>query len=129
MTFAFEASEAHKSVAEELAIALTLRRTYAWQNFSDLACARLSETERAALAFASLQALPADLAEMTADHALGASTCPLPHFQGGMEEARLWAACAPIAARKALALAAFEALTHRDQAAFLHYVKQKEMAA
>lgn len=116
-------------MARELGYALTLRRTYGWHFFTDQAAANLAETERAALAFATLQSLPPQLAEMTAAHALGASGCPLPPFLGGMDEARLWAACATTNERKAVALAAFEALAPRDRAAFLNHVTQKELAA
>lgn len=124
-----EIAPAHKAIARELGYALTLCRNYGWQSFTDLAATRLSDTERAALAFAALQSLSPKLAELTAAHALGASGCPLPPFLGGMDEARLWAACATTAERKALALAAFEALAPRDRAAFLNHVTQKELAA
>lgn len=116
-------------MARELGYALTLRRTYGWQSFTDLAATRLADTERAALAFAALQSLSPQLAELTAAHALGTAGCPLPPFLGGMDEARLWAACATTKERKAVALAAFEAMTPRDRAAFLHHVSQKELAA
>lgn len=120
---------AHKAMARELGYALTLQRTYGWHFFTDQAAAKLAETERAALAFAALQSLSPELAEMTAAHALGASGSPLPPFLGGMDEARLWAACASRTEHKAFALAAFEALTPSDQAAFLHHVSQKDQAA
>lgn len=81
-------------MARELGYALTLRRTYGWRFFTDQAAVKLSETERAALAFPALQSLSLELAEMTAAHALGGSGSPLPPFLGGMDEARLWAACA-----------------------------------
>lgn len=46
-----------------------------------------------------------------------------------MEDARLWAANAPVAELKARALAAFEALPPADRASFLAYVDKKEAAA
>lgn len=116
-------------MARELGYALTLRRTYGWQYFTDQAATRLTDIERASLAFAVLQSLSPDLAELTAAHALGAAGCPLPPFLGGMDEARLWAACATTKERKAVALAAFEAMAPRDRAAFLNHVTQKDLAA
>jgi hypothetical protein len=116
-------------MARELGYALTLRRGYGWQAFTDLAATKLADTERAALAFAALQSLSPDLAELTAAHVLGAAGCPLPPFLSGMDEARLWAASATTKEHKAVALAAFEALAPRDRAAFLNHVTQKELAA
>ncbi|MDX5412427.1 MAG: hypothetical protein LPK02_05230, partial [Rhodobacterales bacterium] len=101
-----EIAPAHKAMARELGYALTLKRTYGWHSFTQLAAAELSEVDRASLSFAALQSLTPDLIEMTAAHVLGAAGCPLPPFLGGMDEARLWAACATTKERKAVALAA-----------------------
>lgn len=49
-----------------LGYCLTLGNDAAWTGFSAVAAARLSETERAALAFAALNSLTPDHAEMTA---------------------------------------------------------------
>ncbi len=119
----------HKRMSRMLGYCLTLGTADAWSGFSFVASARLSEIERAALAFSALKSLEVPHAEMTAAAAFRGAGTPLPPFLGGMEEARSWAADAGPAELKAVALAAFEALDPRDQAAFFRHISEMEVAA
>jgi len=107
-----------------LGYCLTLGTANAWAGFSTVAAARLSDTERAALGFASLQSLSPDFAEMTAAAALGAAGDPLPPFLGGLRDAEGWAQLATRAELKAYALAAYEAMPAPDQAAFFRHISE-----
>jgi len=56
------AKPAHKRIARAVGYALTLNDEAAWRALSFLLARYLSEEERAALAFCSLESLPDDLA-------------------------------------------------------------------
>ncbi|SEL66549.1 hypothetical protein SAMN05444413_1139 [Roseivivax marinus] len=96
---------------------------------SFVAAVRLTETERAALAFSALNSLKPDDAELTAAVSIGSAGPPLPSFLGGMEEARLWASYASRCELKAYALASFEAMSAENQAAFFRHISEMETAA
>ena len=119
----------HKRMSRMLGYCLTLGTADAWSGFSFVAVARLTETERAALAFSTLNSLKLDHAEMTAAASIGPADIPLPPFLGGMEEARLWASYASRSELKAYTLASFDAMSAADQAAFLRHIREKEVAA
>jgi hypothetical protein len=119
----------HKRMSRMLGYCLTLGTADAWSDFSQVVAARLLEIECASLVFAALQALKPSSAELTAAAAIGAAGAPLPSFLGGMDEARFWASYATRAERKAIALAAFEAMTSADQAAFFQHISEVEVAA
>ncbi|MFW2543850.1 hypothetical protein ACN2XU_14500 [Primorskyibacter sp. 2E107] len=112
-----------------LGYCLTLGTEWAWSGFAVVASAHLSVTERAALAFAALKSLSADHARMTAAAVLGTADEGLPPFLGGKADAQAWASCADPAELKAYALAAFEAMSARDQAAFFRKISEVEVAA
>lgn len=112
-----------------LGFCLTLGTADTWSDFSFVASVRLEESERAALAYAALRSLDASNAEIVAAGVMGASGTPLPSFLGGMDEARSWAAFASPHDLKTHALAAFEAMTAKDQAAFFRHISALEVAA
>ena len=62
---------AHKSVARSVGYALTTSDEFGWAQFTALTSMRLSDAERAALAFAALQALHPDHEVPTIEAALG----------------------------------------------------------
>ncbi len=64
------AKDSHKRVAKGLGFALTLGTESAWHGLTILLMARLTEAERAALAFATLTSLSENHAYMTASAAL-----------------------------------------------------------
>ncbi|WP_421702112.1 hypothetical protein [Aliiroseovarius sp.] len=112
-----------------LGYCLTLGTTDAWAAFSLVVSARLSEAERVALAYAVLSSLEHDHAEATAATALRSAGSPLPPFLGGLDDARFWASLASRSELKAYALASFEAMSLKDQAAFLRHISEMEIAA
>ena len=119
----------HKRMSRMLGFCLTLDTTDAWFAFSAIAEARMTLKERAGLAFASLKSLDPEIREQTAAAALGAAGSPLPAFLGGMEDARFWASLASQTELKAYALASFEAMSPKDQAAFFRHIGTIEVAA
>ncbi|WP_224815669.1 hypothetical protein [Hasllibacter sp. MH4015] len=100
----------------------------AWAAFSIVAAARLSEAERLSLAFSALRSLNPDQAQAAAAAAIGSAGGPLPAFLGEMDEARQWAVRASRDERKAFALASFEAMSRKDQAAFFQHISEMEVA-
>ena len=119
----------HKRMSRTLGYCLTLGSFDAWSKFTTVAALRLTDTERAALAYAALKSLSPDHAELTAATVLESEGMPLPAFLGGMDEARSWATCASRNELKAYALAAFEEMTSSDQAAFFRHISEMEIAA
>ncbi|OWV52190.1 hypothetical protein CDZ97_26595 [Mameliella alba] len=116
-------------MSKMLGYTLTLGTSDAWSGFSDVAAARLSTEERAALAFASLRSMNPDHAELTARAAIRSAGAPVPAFLGQMDEARSWAAFASRSELKAYAAAAYAALSAKDQAAFFRHISEVEIAA
>lgn len=80
-------------------------------------------------AFASLVRLQPDDAELTAQAAIEHAGSPLPPFLAPMSDARFWASMASRAELKAYCWAAWEALSQRDQAAFLAKTDDRRAAA
>ena len=120
---------AHKRMSRMLGYCLTLGTANAWSDFAQVAAIRLTEIERASLAFAMLRSLSPASAELTAGAALGAAGAPLPPFLGGMDEARVWASWASRAELKTHTLAGFEEMSLADQAAFFQHISELEVAA
>ncbi len=116
-------------MSKMLGYCLTLGSPSAWEGFALVAAAQLSELEREALAYWALIALPPERAEATAAAACEAAGEPRPAFLGGMSDARAWADWASPSERKAYALAAFEAMSPQDQAAFYRHISVFEVAA
>ncbi len=119
----------HKSLSRTLGYSLTLGTVEAWSTFAFVASARLSPMERGSIAAAALKSMPLDLATMAAAAVIGAAGDPLPAFLGGMDDARHWASMASRSERKAYALAAYEAMTAKDRAAFSRHITGKGVAA
>ena len=119
----------HKRASRMMGYTLTLGDPGDWGRFSTFARARLTVTELAGLAAAALGALPEGRAFQVAASILGASGDPLPPFLGGMDDARFWASLATQQELKAYALAAYEAMGARDQAAFFRHISTIEVAA
>ncbi|WOI55141.1 hypothetical protein [Palleronia sp. LCG004] len=88
----------------------------------------LTRRDRIALAFAALSSLDADDAQATAKALIGSAGSPLPPFLAPMDDARFWASVANRWELKAYALASFEAMRPRDQAAFLAHVQGRAAA-
>lgn len=112
-----------------LGYCLAIGTEEAWAGFRFVAMARLEEVEAAQLAYFTLSSLHPENIAKIAKLAIGSAGSPAPAFLGGMEDARTWAAWASRDELKAYALAAFEAMSPRDQAAFFHHISNVEIAA
>jgi hypothetical protein len=119
----------HKRTAKMLGYTMFLGDAASYGGLSVIARRHLTLAERGGLACAFLGSMPEDCAMQAAATVLGATGDPLPPFLGGMEDARHWANRASDAERKAYALACYEAMTPRDQAAFYRHISTVEVAA
>jgi predicted outer membrane lipoprotein len=119
----------HKDASKMLGYCLASGRPATWTLFTKFAALALTDEERAALAFAALNSLSLEHAEMASAASLRAAGAPLPPFLGGMDDARFWASCASRSELKAYAAAAYEAMTPADQAAFFRHISEVEVAA
>ena len=119
----------HKRMSRMLGYCLMADAPSTWAAFSVVAAARLSASERAILAFSALRSLQPAHAETAAAAALRAGGAPLPAFLGGLSDARFWASYATPQELRAYALAAYEAMGAKDQAAFFKHISTIEVAA
>ena len=110
----------HRRVLRALEGVLIDGTSRAWHGMTLVLMARLSVPERASLAFASLQALPPEIGQMTAEAALAdGMAAPLPPLFDAMDHARDWVAYTSPAMRDAIAAACYEAMPPDRRAAFL----------
>ena len=125
---ALYAKPAHKKVARVVGYALTLGSADAWANAVAIFAARLTEAERAGLAWAALRSLPPAEAEDVAKALFGGAGQPVPPLFNFMDQAAHWAGWAAPAELDAYCLAAFRAMPQPRQAAFLEYVQGRAAA-
>ncbi|KZY51183.1 MULTISPECIES: hypothetical protein [Sulfitobacter] len=121
------------SVSRSLGYCLLLDNLDAWLSLPAILRARLSTTERAALAYVSLKALLPQDAEAVAEAALGgvmpsAAGQPIAPLFNHMDEAAFWADMAVPDEREAYCLASFKAMPYERQAAFLDFVQGRQAA-
>jgi hypothetical protein len=107
---------------------LTAGSHSAWDNTSAIWSARLTNEERAALAWAALKALEPWQAEEVARSVLGDNGPPLPPFLDALGDAQWWADTASPAELRAYAFAAYQRLPRLQQLDFLIWAKD-EVAA
>ena len=127
--FSKAVSREHKGAARLLGFALHLGDFDAWVKASAAWSIRLSNEERAAMAFAALKSLPPCQAEMTVQAALpqGAGMPHAPLFSE-MDQAGHWADLASEEELDAYCLAAFNRMASHRQAAFLKHVSGRQAA-
>ncbi|WP_340250880.1 hypothetical protein [Sulfitobacter pontiacus] len=122
-----------KSVSRSLGYCLLLDDLDAWLGVATVLKARLSPSERAALAYVALRAMHPHDAESVAVAALGVVSAP----QAGqpvapliscMDEAAFWADMATPDEREAYCLASFKAMPYERQCAFLDFVHGRQAA-
>lgn len=122
------AKPSHKRVARALGYALTLGADFdAWRDFSHIAQARLTRTERCMAAWAFLRSLDREDAAKTSNAILGdaqSAVRPVPMFDPG--DADLWASAA---SQAELAGFASAALDHLGGAARDAVLRQARRAA
>lgn len=119
---------AHQRVVQTFGHALTLDDHDAWLQMAFIFAARLSAKERAGLAWAALLSCDGHDAEAVAESVFAGAGQPCPPLFGLMDEASWWADWADPREIEAYALACFNRMDHRRQAAFLTYVNGKAAA-
>lgn len=118
-----------KRASRAFGYALWLNSTDHWLGFKTILQARLSPSERAALAFVALKSLDPDDAVATADAALPVGMCaPVAPVFNHMDEAAFWADTAEPEALDAYCLASFNRMAPGRQAAFMDFVKGRAAA-
>ncbi|UWR33735.1 hypothetical protein K3759_01160 [Sulfitobacter sp. W027] len=120
-------------VSRSLGYCMLLDNLDAWLGLACILRARLSPTERAALAYVALKALSLENAQAVADAALGdavPSTAgqPVAPLFNHMDEAAFWADMAAPDEREAYCLASFKAMPYERQSAFLDFVQGRQAA-
>lgn len=123
------AKPAHKKTARAIGYALTLGDEAAWHGLTIVLMARLSDEERAAMAFAALMSLSDEHKAAVCDAVLpkGAGLPSAPLF-GYMDQAAFWADMAEPDELAAYCLASFNAMPRGRQAAFLEHVQGRAAA-
>jgi hypothetical protein len=118
-----------KRVSRSLGYTLWLDTFEDWDGLSLILRARLTDRQRAALAFIALKALDYDQAVMAAEAALseGAGQPIAPLFNH-MDESAFWADMATPDELDAYALASFNRMAPQRQAAFLGFVQGRAAA-
>lgn len=114
----------HKRMSKALGYALTLDNDEGWEGFTLLACARLTEAERAVLAWAVLMAMEPDNVVAVAKNVIGAADYPMPPYLDPLDDARHWAECANDEELRAYALAIFEAMSAPDRRDFVNFTRE-----
>lgn len=119
----------HKRMSRMLGYTLTLGNVEAWAGFRFVSMVRMTEAERACLAWFSLSSLEPENCDQVAQGVYRSAGWPLPAFLGGMEDARFWASMATVNELKAYALAAFQAMPAKEQSAFFRFINSIEVPA
>ncbi len=122
------AAPAHKKAARVLGFALVLGDSGGWEAASAIWQARLTETERTALAWAALRALDEDHVREVANAVLQDAGAPLPPFTSPMLEAAFWVDTASPAELDAYALACVRAMAPARRAAFFNFMRGRAAA-
>lgn len=124
----------HLGASRALGYTLTLGTHEAWSDFRLVIAMRLSDEERAALAFWALRSLSDDDAAATIQAAAdlmdipspaGAPVAPLSDL---MDEAAFWADMADPAEVEAYCISTFNRMSSARQSAFLNYVQGRDAA-
>lgn len=118
----------HLGATRVTGYALTLGGFDAWEAASAVWQARLTDTERAALAWAAMKSLDHADAMKVAETVLGGAGAPLPPFLAPVDEAQFWASIASRQELDAYALACTRAMAPGRRAAFLEYMSERAAA-
>jgi hypothetical protein len=113
----------HKRAAKSLGYALTMADPKKWASTAIIWEARLDTSERYQLARSVMLAMrPEDIEALVSD-VLGGTGCPPPPFLAPLDDAHWWSALASPAERRAFCLAAFLAMSKREQRSFLAFAE------
>lgn len=121
--------DAIKRATRSIGVALWLDNPDTWFGLPVILRARLTERERAALAFMALKSLDPDNAVKVAEGVIGggAGQPQAPLFDC-MDQAAFWADMADPEELEAYCLASFNAMPRGRQAAFLNFVQRGQAA-
>jgi hypothetical protein len=118
-----------KRVSRSVGYALLLDTFEDWDGLSLILRARLSDRQRAALAFMALKSLDQDDATLTAETALsGGAGQPMAPLFNYMDQAVFWADMAEADELDAYCLASFNRMAPQRQAAFLGFIQGRAAA-
>ncbi len=118
-----------KRVSRSVGYALLLDTFEDWDGLSLILRARLSDRQRAALAFMALNSLDQDDATLTAETALsGGAGQPMAPLFNYMDQAVFWADMAEADELDAYCLASFNRMAPQRQAAFLGFIQGRAAA-
>ena len=118
-----------KRVSRSVGYALLLDTFEDWDGLSLILRARLSDRQRAALAFMALKSLDQDDATLTAETALsGGAGQPMAPLFNYMDQAVFWADMAEADELNAYCLASFNRMAPQRQAAFLGFIQGRAAA-
>jgi hypothetical protein len=118
-----------KRVSRSVGYALLLDTFEDWDGLSLILRARLSDRQRAALAFMALKSLDQDDATLTAETALsGGAVQPMAPLFNYMDQAVFWADMAEADELDAYCLASFNRMAPQRQAAFLGFIQGRAAA-
>lgn len=118
----------HRAASRCLGFALTTNEVEAWHDCTAVWRMRLTEQERAGLAWAALRGLAPDTAEHVALEALNCAGMPMPLLSPIVEEATFWASKAMPIEREAYCFAAYRSMAPARQLAFLNYIREARAA-
>lgn len=118
-----------KRVSRMLGYSLMLGTADAWLDFAAVVAARLTDRERAGLAFAALRSLSDEQAAAVAGAVLPDGTsAPIPPLFGYLDEAAFWADMAEPEAVEAYCAACFDRMAPARRADFLDHVQRGQAA-
>jgi hypothetical protein len=121
--------DAYKRVARTVGYSLHLADADAWHGLTVVLTARLTQKERAAMAWAVLRSLTPDQVVAVAETVLPeGSSAPIAPLFNHMDEAAFWADMAEPEALEAYCLASFNAMPAPRKSAFLEFVQGRAVA-
>lgn len=117
-------NDQHKRAAKSLLYALTLGGRNDWLHFKQIIKLRLSEKERAALAFAALRSLSIEERENVARKAVDVDLIgpPLPPFSDVEQDASWWAERASIVEKETYLMTILQNLPANDKQQLEQYL-------
>ena len=120
------ASKTHMKIARCIVYALTLGEADGWLDFRTIVKAKLSEKERASLAYAALLSLDEETRELVCENTFEPSPLnsePMPPAFELLDEAKWWAAKATREEKEVYIMSIYSHMTPERQAAFTAYIK------
>ncbi|GGL80322.1 hypothetical protein [Wenxinia marina] len=127
-SFSALAKREHVRASRMLGFALTTHDFDGWDAFALVCAARLTASERAAMAWASLRSLDPDDAMAVVMTALPAAGAPMPPWTDPLEDAEWWTSRASPDELRAYLAAIFNALPRMDREDFLAFAQGRDAA-